>query len=89
MSSRGVGRGSHHRRDRAGERISLRSEGELVHKRPWPAGVPYAPMSSLDHDGLRLPHGKGQHIFACGATGSGKTITMRRVLAARTLTQRC
>ena len=44
-------------------------------------------MSSVDHDGLRLPLGEGQHIFACGATGSGKTTTMRRVLAARTLTQ--
>ena len=44
-------------------------------------------MSSIDHDGLRLPLGEGQHIFACGATGSGKTTTMRRVLAARTLTQ--
>ena len=72
---------------KAGERIYLRSQGELVHKRPWPAGVPYAPMSSVEHDGLRLPLGEGQHIFACGATGSGKTTTMRRVLAARTLTQ--
>ncbi|HET7052230.1 MAG TPA: TraM recognition domain-containing protein [Solirubrobacteraceae bacterium] len=72
---------------RAGERIYLRSQGELVHKRPWPAGVPYAPMSSVDDDGLRLPLGEGQHIFACGATGSGKTTSMRRVLAARTLTQ--
>ena len=72
---------------RAGERVYLRSQGELVHKRPWPAGVPYAPMSHVDHDGLRLPLGEGQHIFACGATGSGKTTTMRRVLAARTLTQ--
>ena len=44
-------------------------------------------MSRVDHDGLRLPLGDGQHIFACGATGSGKTTTMRRVLAARTLTQ--
>jgi hypothetical protein len=44
-------------------------------------------MSSVDHDGLRLPLGEGQHIFACGATGSGKTTSMRRVLAARTLTQ--
>ena len=72
---------------RAGERIYLRSQGELVHRRPWPAGVAYVPMSSVDHDGLRLPLGEGQHIFACGATGSGKTTTMRRVLAARTLTQ--
>ena len=45
-------------------------------------------MSGIDHDGLRLPLGEGQHIFACGATGSGKTTTMRRVLAARTLTQK-
>jgi len=72
---------------REGERVYLRSQGELVHKRPWPASVPYAPMSSVDHHGLRLPLGEGQHIFACGATGSGKTTTMRRVLAARTLTQ--
>lgn len=73
---------------RAGERVYLRSQGELVHQRPWPAGVLYAPMSSLDHDGLRLPLGEGHHIFACGATGSGKTTTMRRVLAARTLMQK-
>ena len=45
-------------------------------------------MSGIDHDGLRLPLGDGQHIFACGATGSGKTTTMRRVLAARTITQK-
>jgi type IV secretory pathway ATPase VirB11/archaellum biosynthesis ATPase len=44
-------------------------------------------MSSIDDDSLRLPLGEGQHIFVCGATGSGKTTTMRRVLAARTLTQ--
>ena len=48
----------------------------------------YVPMSGIDHDGLRLPLGDGQHIFACGATGSGKTTTMRRVLAARTITQK-
>ena len=52
------------------------------------AGVAYVPMSGVDHDGLRLPLGEGQHIFACGATGSGKTTTMRRVLAARTITQK-
>jgi hypothetical protein len=71
---------------REGERVYLRSQGELVHKRPWPSGVAYAPMSSIDDDSLRLPLGEGQHIFVCGATGSGKTTTMRRVLAARTLT---
>jgi hypothetical protein len=72
---------------RPGERIYLRSQGELVHKRPWPTRVPFVPMSATDSDGRRLPLGEGQHIFACGATGSGKTTTMRRVLAARTLTQ--
>ena len=44
-------------------------------------------MGHADRDGTRLPLGEGQHIFVCGATGSGKTTTMRRVLAARTLTQ--
>ncbi|MFZ1996536.1 MAG: type IV secretion system DNA-binding domain-containing protein [Solirubrobacteraceae bacterium] len=72
---------------RAGERISLGSQGELVHTRPWPRQVAYVPVSLVDDDRLRLPLGAGQHIFACGATGSGKTTTMRRVLAARTLTQ--
>ena len=72
---------------RPGERTYLRSQGELVHRRPWPDHVAYVPMGHADRDGLRLPLGEGQHIFACGATGSGKTTTMRRVLAARTLTQ--
>jgi hypothetical protein len=72
----------------AGERVYLRSQGELVHRRPWPPTVSYVPMSAVEHDALRLPLGAGQHIFACGATGSGKTTTMRRVLAARTLTQK-
>jgi hypothetical protein len=72
---------------RPGERTYLRSQGELVHRRPWPEHVAFVPMSSADGDGLRLPLGEGQHIFACGATGSGKTTTMRRVLAARTRAQ--
>jgi TraM recognition site of TraD and TraG/Type IV secretion-system coupling protein DNA-binding domain len=72
---------------RPGERIYLRSQGELVHRRPWPKHVHYVPMSENQATGSRLPLGDGQHIFACGATGSGKTTTMRRVLAARTLTQ--
>ena len=72
---------------RPGERIYLRSQGELVHRRPWPKHVHYVPMSETGEAGSRLPLGEGQHIFACGATGSGKTTTMRRVLAARTLTQ--
>jgi len=70
-----------------GERVYLRSQGELVRRRAWPPAVSYVPMGGIDHDGLRLPLGDGQHIFACGATGSGKTTTMRRVLAARTITQ--
>jgi hypothetical protein len=73
---------------RPGERIYLRSQGELVHRRPWPKHVHYVPMSENHGAGSRLPLGEGQHIFACGATGSGKTTTMRRVLAARTLTQK-
>jgi TraM recognition site of TraD and TraG/Type IV secretion-system coupling protein DNA-binding domain len=73
---------------RPGERIYLRSQGELVHRRPWPKHVHYVPMSESQGAGSRLPLGEGQHIFACGATGSGKTTTMRRVLAARTLTQK-
>ncbi len=72
---------------RPGERTYLRSQGELVHRRPWPDHVAYVPMGHADRDGTRLPLGEGQHIFVCGATGSGKTTTMRRVLAARTLTQ--
>ena len=72
---------------RPGERTYLRSQGELVHQRPWPDHVAYVPMGHADRDGMRLPLGEGQHIFACGATGSGKTTTMRRVIAARTLTQ--
>ncbi len=73
---------------RPGERLYLRSQGELVHRRPWPEHVAHVPMNGTDGEALRLPLGEGQHIFACGATGSGKTTTMRRVLAARTLTQK-
>jgi hypothetical protein len=72
---------------RAGERTYLRSQGEVVHKRPWPRHVAHVPLSDGEEEGTRLPLGEGQHIFACGATGSGKTTTMRRVLAGRTLTQ--
>src|SRR5262249_13333062 len=66
----------------------LRSQGEIVHRRPWPDRVAYVPMNGADHEGARLPLGEGEHIFACGATGSGKTTTMGRVLAARRLAQR-
>ena len=38
--------------------------------------------------GPRLPLGDGQHVFLFGATGSGKTTTARRLIAARVLAQR-
>ena len=88
MSWRAAGSGSPHRRRLPGERVYLRSQGELVHRRPGRRACPYVSMSERRARGLRLPLGDGQHIFACGATGSGKTTTMRRVLAARTLMQR-
>jgi hypothetical protein len=36
----------------------------------------------------RLPLGDGQHVFLVGATGSGKTTTARRLIAARVLGDR-
>jgi TraM recognition site of TraD and TraG len=69
---------------RAGERLYIRSQGEIVHQRPWPEHEPYVPMTGTQ-DGPRLPRGEGQHIFACGGTGTGKTTTALRVVAARAL----
>jgi hypothetical protein len=68
-----------------GERRYLRSQGELVHERSWPAELPFASMTEQREHGPRLPLGAGQHIFLVGATGAGKTTTARRVIAARTL----
>lgn len=42
-----------------GERLYLRSQGELVRERPWPQSVAYVSMSSLGIDGPRLPLGQG------------------------------
>jgi hypothetical protein len=70
-----------------GERIYLRSQGELVHERPWPAQVEYVSMTALGERGPRLPLGEGQHVALFGASGAGKTTTARRVVAARTLDQ--
>lgn len=67
-----------------GERVHIRSQGEIVHERPWPAEEPYVPMTA-DPNGARLPRGEGQHIFACGGTGTGKTTSALRVVAARAL----
>jgi hypothetical protein len=69
----------------AGERRYIASQGEIVHQRPWPDDVEYVPMTSQAERGARLPLGEGQHVFECGGTGTGKTTTARRLLAARTL----
>ena len=71
-----------------GERKYLRSQGELVHERAWPAGIDYVSMSADGQRGPRLPIGAGQHVVAFGATGAGKTTTARRLIAARTLAQK-
>jgi hypothetical protein len=42
-------------------------------------------MTGQGDRGARLPLGEGQHVFECGGTGTGKTTTARRLLAARTL----
>jgi hypothetical protein len=73
---------------RPGERKYIRSQGEIVHEEPWPAEVEYAPMTPDGDRGARLPLGEGQHVFECGGTGTGKTTTARRLLAARTLDHR-
>ena len=67
-----------------GERVYIRSQGEIVHERPWPADEPYVPMTS-GADGPRLPRREGQHVFLCGGTGAGKTTTALRIVAARSL----
>jgi hypothetical protein len=71
-----------------GERVYLRGQGELIHERPWPAGVRYVSMTAEGERGPRLPLGDGQHIVLFGATGAGKTTTARRLIAARTIAQR-
>ncbi len=70
---------------RPGERRYIASQGEIVHERPWPDDVEYVPMTGQGDRGARLPLGEGQHVFECGGTGTGKTTTARRLLAARTL----
>ncbi len=72
----------------AGERVYLRSEGELVRERAWPESVGYVSMTALGKQGPRLPIGAGQHVVMFGATGAGKTTTARRLIAARTLGQK-
>jgi hypothetical protein len=72
----------------AGERVYLGRQDEIVHVRPWRQHIPYVSMTAQKANGPRLPLGEGQHIFMVGATGSGKTTTARRVIAARVLAQR-
>jgi TraM recognition site of TraD and TraG/Type IV secretion-system coupling protein DNA-binding domain len=72
----------------AGERVYIGRQDEIVHLRPWRDHIPYVSMTALRSDGPRLPLGEGQHIFLVGATGSGKTTTARRVIAARVLVQK-
>lgn len=60
-----------------GERVHIRSQGEIIRERPWPDTEPYVPMTG-DLDGPRLPRGEGQHIFSCGGTGAGKTTSALR-----------
>lgn len=74
-------------RRRAGERVYIRSQGEIVRERPWPHREPYVPMTR-GQSGPRLPRAAGQHIFVCGGTGAGKTTTALRVAAARALADR-
>ena len=69
---------------RPGERVYIRSQGEIVRTRPWPEHEPYVPMTGEEH-GPRLPRNEGQHIFSCGGTGAGKTTSALRVVAARAL----
>jgi hypothetical protein len=47
---------------RPGERVYIRSQGEIVRTRPWPEHEPYVPMTGEQH-GPRLPRNEGQHIF--------------------------
>jgi TraM recognition site of TraD and TraG len=68
---------------RAGERVWIATQGEIVRERPWPAREPYVPMT---RDGAaRLPRRAGQHVAAFGANGSGKTTSLLRAAAGRTL----
>ena len=70
-----------------GERVYIRSQGEIVHERRWPEQEPFVPMT-VALDGPRLPRGEGQHVFSCGGTGAGKTTSALRILAARSLADR-
>lgn len=68
----------------AGERRWIAAQGQIVHRRPWPAQVAWVAMTRRGGRGARLPLDDGRHVFVCGGTGAGKTTSARRLLAART-----
>ena len=51
---------------RHGERLYLRSQGELVRERPWPRSLAYVSMTGMGNEGPRLPLGAGQHVVLFG-----------------------
>ena len=67
---------------RAGERVYLTTQGQLVRERQWPDTETYVPLSA-DEAGPRVPRRSGRHVFVVGATGSGKTTSALRAAAGR------
>ena len=73
------------RRERAqGHHTRIAGQGELVRERGWPVGEPFVPMTARP-DGARVPSRAGKHLLIVGATGSGKTVSARRWLLGRIL----
>jgi hypothetical protein len=71
-------------RRQQGERVWIRGQGEIVHRRGWPAEIAYLSMTGK-RSGPKLPRGEGQHVFVCGGSGAGKTTSAQRLAAARVL----
>ena len=69
--------------DRVEERVYIATQGEIVRERAWPNEEPYVPMTADGHG--RVPRRSGQHVAAFGGTGSGKTTSILRAAAGRTL----
>jgi hypothetical protein len=67
---------------RAGERVYLTTQGQLVRERQWPDSETYVPLTT-DEAGPRVPRRSGRHVFVVGATGSGKTTSALRSAAGR------